>query len=85
MPLDQLGNPLLAGDAVAVKVGDQMLIAQVEDIKEPSVLAPGQNQMQVPGQLQLRIPFTVLFDIKNKICGNVVKLVKPPNFGKKPD
>jgi hypothetical protein len=83
MPTDQLGNPLLLNDVVCLKVGDQMLVATVTEIKEPSILAPGKDQMVMPGQLNVVIPYTVMFDPRNPRCQGVVKIVKPLNFGKK--
>lgn len=84
MPTDQIGNPLAKGDAVAVKVGTEMLTATIVDIKEPSVLAPGKDAMVIPGQLQLMIPLTVMFNPRNPVCGGVIKIVKPVNWDTKP-
>jgi len=85
MPIDQIGNPLLVGDLVVIKVGSESLIAHVKEVKEAGILAPGPSQMQMPGQLMLAIPYTVLFDVKNPICQHVTKVVKPPNYNKKAD
>jgi hypothetical protein len=83
MPTDQIGNMLANGDAVAVKIGDQMMVAKIIDVREPSVLAPGKDQLQIPGQLNIMIPYTILYDVRNPRCNNVVKIVKPPNFNSK--
>jgi hypothetical protein len=84
MPVDFVGNVLLVGDVIAVKIGDQMLIGTISEVKEPSVIAPGADQLKVPGQINISIPYTILFDTRSPRTSNIVKLVKPPNFNTKP-
>lgn len=85
MPTDQIGNPLLIDDLVAVQSGDQTLLGVVKMIREPSVLAPGtRDTVQMPGVMSIALlPMTVPFDLRNPRVANITKVVKPPNFGKK--
>lgn len=84
MPTDQIGNPLLLEDLVAIQSGDQTFLGVVKDIKEPSILAPGKDAMQMPGLMLVALaPMTIPFDSRNPRVANVIKVVKPPNYGKK--
>lgn len=84
MLIDGIGNPILKDDLVVVSRGDQQLLGIVLNINEPSLLAPGKDQMTVPGQIQVGLmPLTLLYDPRNPRLADVIKVVKPPNFQKK--
>lgn len=81
--IDVLGNALAKDDLVVVSQGDQQLVGLVLEISEPSLIAPGKNAMNMPGQVKVGLmPLTLLFDVRNPRLVNVVKVVKPPNFNK---
>jgi hypothetical protein len=83
MLVDAIGNPLYKGDLVMVTRGDQQLIGIVMRIDEPSLFAPGKDQMVMLGQIQVGlVPLTTPFDAKNPRLTDHIKIVKPPNFGK---
>jgi hypothetical protein len=73
MLVDAIGNPLYKGDLVMVTRGDQQLIGIVMRIDEPSLFAPGKDQMVMLGQIQVGLVPRLTDHIKR---------VKPPNFGK---
>jgi hypothetical protein len=84
MLVDVIGNPLAKDDLVMVSRGDQQMYGIVLDISEPSLLAPGKDQMIMPGQIRIGLmPIVIPFDPRNPRLTDTVKVVKPPNFGKK--
>jgi hypothetical protein len=79
--VDILGNPLMKDDLVCVTQGDQQLIGIVLEIREPSLIAPGKDQMHMPGVIQIGLlPLTLAYDVRNPRLTQVIKVVKPPNF-----
>lgn len=86
MPIDQIGNPLLIEDLVMIQNGDQSFLGVVKEIKEPSILAPGKDAMNMPGLILVALmPMTIPFNSRNPRVANITKIVKPPNYNKKQD
>ena len=80
MIVDSLGNPLKVGEWVVTMEGDQTLACQIMEIEEPSVLAPGPNQMTRPGIVRLLpLPLMKFYDQKNPRLQGVIKIYKPAN------
>jgi hypothetical protein len=81
---DVLGNELKKDDLVCVCSGDQQLMGLVMEINEPSLLAPGKDQMRMPGMVRIAyLPTMIPYDVRNSRLTTVIKVVKPPNFQKK--
>lgn len=78
-PFDRVGNELKKGDVVAILNGDKMLIGEVLEVKEPSILTPGKDMMQMPGIMMIGLaPMQVMYTIQQRAALNIVKIVKPP-------
>jgi hypothetical protein len=80
-PSDSIGNVLLVGDLVMVQHGDNLQLALVQEIKEPTIITnPNPTQVQQPGFVVLNIlPESIPFDPRRvSRMANITKVVVPP-------
>lgn len=81
---DGFGNELFKDDMVMIQRQDHSwIVGLISEIREPSVLAAANQPMAMPGVIQIiPMPVNMMFDAKNPVVPNVIKVVKPLQFNK---